>query len=414
MERRRVVTCFLKNRGEILIGRRADHASTYPGKWGAVSGYLETNDPPQTAEREIQEETGLHHPTLLCTGDPFSFVDKATKQAWTVYPFLFETETRDITPNVEFTRVEWVSPTEILRRETVPRLWESYRRVAPTVEQIKTDRDHGSAALSILALEVLRDAAGRTTAENGAFEDVIQIANELLAARPSMAALENRINRVLATTESPRSVDQQAHTAIATALEADETAATEAASALGGTIATLSRSGTVLTALVQASPEVLIAESRPGGEGIDVAEQLADTGFDVTLLPDAAIAQTLATHTVDAAVVGADTILRDGAIVNKTGTRALALAAHRENTPFYTIAASDKVSRSTTPTLEEAPADELYAGPHAVSVSNPRFDVTPADLIAGIFTDRGHLATDEIEPIAAEFDQLAEWHESSP
>lgn len=404
-----VVICFLRHRGDILLFKRADTAPTYPTKWGVNSGYVERDEPLSTASREIREETGIANPEFVRSGDPFTFYDDELEQSWQVNPFLFESPTRDVSLNEETARSEWVPPTEILRRDTVPKLWTSYQHVAPTIESIVHDRDRGSAALSIAALEVLRDAAGRVTVEAGDLTAVEDLAEDLLTARSSMAALRNRINRVMAGANSPSAVERLAHEAIHNALDADANAAANAAQLLTGTVATLSRSGTVIDALIRATPPVIIAESRPDREGIDVAEHLARTGVDVTVCTDAAIAHTLATVPIETVAVGADTILRNGTVINKTGTRGLALAANHEDLPVYVIAATDKVSTGTTPHLESGPADQIYDGPTSITVSNPRFDITPADLIDGIVTERGVLSAPDIESIATELDRLANW-----
>ena len=101
----------------------------------------------------------------------------------------------------------------------------------------------------------------------------------------------------------------------------------------------------------EVDPEVVfVAESRPGGEGVAVAESLADE-VPVTLCPDAAVAHLLGRGAVDRVLVGADTVLADGSVVNKVGTRAAALAAARERVPVHAVAARDKVSPAETATL---------------------------------------------------------------
>ena len=57
-QEKQVVTCFLRNRGDVLLLRRSQRVGSYQGKWGAVSGYVE-GTPEETAWREIEEETGL-------------------------------------------------------------------------------------------------------------------------------------------------------------------------------------------------------------------------------------------------------------------------------------------------------------------------------------------------------------------
>ncbi len=195
------------------------------------------------------------------------------------------------------------------------------------------------------------------------------------------------------------------------ALAADEAAAKNASERLEGSVATLSRSGTVLEALRTSEPSrVFVAESRPAREGIDVAETLAETTASaVTVHTDAATAYVLAGEDVDRVVVGADTVLPDGAVVNKTGTRALAIAADREGIPVSVVAATDKVSTREAVNLESGDRSAVYAGDASIDVLNPTFDVTPADCVSEIVTERGALEPDAVGDLAAELRGLEEW-----
>ncbi|MEF8826299.1 MAG: initiation factor 2B, partial [Halapricum sp.] len=171
---------------------------------------------------------------------------------------------------------------------------------------------------------------------------------------------------------------------------------------------TLSRSGTVLAALQRADPEaVLVSESRPGGEGIGVAETLA-ADHDVTLTSDAALASQLAEWEAEAVLVGADTVLPEGKVVNKVGTRGLALAAAQETVPVYVAAATDKIAADAEVEIEPAPVS-LYEGDAPLSVANPLFDVTPPELIAGFCTEAGLLDVDEISAVADRHRVNREW-----
>ena len=415
MDEAAVVTCFLRNRGEVLLLRRADDAETYPGRWGTVTGYVEDDDPIATATVEIREETGLgaDDVELVRAGEPFAVRDPGIGREWRVHPFLFDADGRDVTTNEESAAAEWTSPTEILRRETVPDLWRSYERVAPTVETVAGDHEHGSAYVSIRALEVLRDAAGSAAASgDGDLAPVVEVAEALLDARPSMAALGNRVNRAMAGADTPEAVEAAATAGIERAYAADEAAAREAAALLdGGTALTLSRSGTVLAALRDGASAAIVAESRPAREGVGVAEALADAGLEVTLCTDAAVAHLLAERDVDAVVVGADAVLPDGRVVNKTGTRAVALAAAREGVPCYVIAASDKVRAGDEVHLEAGDPAAVYDGEAGVEAANPTFDVTPADLVAGVVTERGVLDADGVAAVAEEHRELAAWRD---
>lgn len=418
-----VVTVFLRNRGDVLLLRRSADVGSYPGRWGAVAGHVEQNDPEASARQEIEEETGLRAPdvTLVRRGSPFTVNDEDRGTPWHVHPFLFDTSTRSVETNWETETAEWASPTVLLRRETVPDLWSSYRRVAPSLLSITDDTTHGSAYLSIRALEVLRDRAGMlATSDASTIEDarsrVVETVHRLLEARPSMAALANRLHRVMDAGEpdrSPAAIETEAHEAIQAAHEADANAAERAASEMAGAhVLTLSRSGTVLSALRTAdpSPRVTVAVSEPGGEGVGVAEQLMDAGLEVTLIPDAAVARRLTDASVDAVLVGADTVLPSGDVANKVGTYGAALAAHRADVPVYVASAIDKISVEEHAIDEATPARAVYEGPTDLEVWSPRFDTTPADLLTGgLVTERGLLDPDDVAAVAEELAALRTW-----
>ncbi|MFB6096854.1 MAG: NUDIX domain-containing protein [Haloferacaceae archaeon] len=438
-----VVTAFLRNGGELLLVRRSDAVGTYAGLWGGVSGYVEpgTDDPLEDARRELREEVGVAEATLVRRGEPVDVVDG--EREWTVHPFLFDVATRAVEPNEELAEWAWLPAPAMRERETVPALWAAYRRVAPSVETVAADKTHGSAWLSLRALEVLRDEAAVAGAEGeGDWDAVAEVARDLLAARPGMAAVANRVNRAMAVAGgdvenvdpgegatpgglesppgTPAAVVESAQATLRAAVDADERAAATAADVIDGLrdgddsplVATLSRSGTVTEALLAARPRVLIGESRPAGEGADVAEQLATAGLAVTLTTDAALAWAFdaaaGTPTPDAVLVGADTVLPDGSVVNKVGTRALALAAARAGVPVYAVAARDKISPDATVHEASGPGGHLPA-PAGVAVWNPLFDRTPADCVDVVVTEVGVLDAGEVGGVADRQRVPAEW-----
>ncbi|WP_254762298.1 NUDIX domain-containing protein [Natrinema marinum] len=429
-----VVTAFLRHRSEVLCLRRSDAVGTYRGQWCGVSGFAE-GDPDEQVRAEIREETGLEADavSLVRSGRPVAFEDPALEREWVVHPYLFDCETREVELSEEHDAFAWVSPTELLEgvgddRETVPKLWTAYERVAPTVRSIAADGDHGAAYLSVRALEVVRDRAGLLVAERAEFgvdpegerDELAELAGRLLEARPSMAVLRNRVNRAMAEADvnegsgtGAPSVLESALSGIDRALSADEDAARNAAERLSGSVATLSRSGTVLEALREGTPDrVYVAESRPAREGIAVAERLA-AAIDgaVTVHTDAAAAHVLASEPIDRVVVGADTVLPDGSVVNKTGTRGLAIAADREGIPVSVVAATDKVSTREDVNLESGDRVAVYDGDATVDVLNPTFDVTPADCVTEVVTERGALEPAEIEAVAEELRGLEGWRD---
>ncbi len=432
MDETDVVTCVLRHGGAVLLLRRSEDVGSYAGRWGAVAGHAE-GDPDAAARAEIREEARLDPAavTPVRRGDPFAVTDEDLGTRWVVHPYLFDCPGRAVETNWETAEHVWVAPTALLHRETVPELWTSYDRVRPDVATVAGDREHGSAYLSVRALEVLRDEAGirahaaATSDRDGAtglvartgdgWEALAEIAAELREARPSMPAVANRVNRVMAAasdSRTARAVEHAAATGVGEALDADERAAVHAARRVADArVATLSRSGTVREALSLAEPEaVLVAESRPGREGVDVAATLAeDTGADVTLATDAALAHAVGEWGADAVLVGADAVRPDGSVVNKAGTRAAALAGTYEGVEVLAVAASDKVAPDRRTDLEHRGPAEVYDGDADVTVYNPTFDVTPADCLDAVVTEHGALDRDGVAALAADHRSRGEW-----
>lgn len=158
---------------------------------------------------------------------------------------------------------------------------------------------------------------------------------------------------------------------------------------------------------------VLASETRPLLQGARLtAWELADAGIDVTVVADGAMAGLLAQGAADAVIVGADRIAANGDTANKVGTFAHALAARAANVPFYVAAPCSTIDPQTLTgahiAIEQRNEDEVHhaaSGPRltptGVAAANPAFDVTPAELITAIITDRGVLRPPYEQAIAA-------------
>lgn len=319
------------------------------------------------------------------------------------HPVLVTAETRPAVDPERCPDPTWDAPT-VLLRQSENRWWRAYAAVAPTVESVAGDAERGSTAIAIDALWALRDAAGRADGSGEGLASVESTAVELLEARPSMAALANRVNRVVADADTPSAVEAAATGGLVRAHEADAAAARLAAETVdGGRVLTLSRSGTVRAALLDARPAVVVLASRPGGEGRAVAEELAAAGLTVETAADAAVYDRLAAGDVDPVLVGADAVTPDGGVVNKVGTRAAALAADRASVPCYAVCASDKVQPAS------AAADDT--GSDVVAIDTPTdqwvFDWTPPGLVTAVLTERGRLAAADVAAVAEEHRELA-------
>ena len=146
--------------------------------------------------------------------------------------------------------------------------------------------------------------------------------------------------------------------------------------------------------------KVYADETRPRLQGARLtAWELLEDGFDVTLITDSMAAFLMTQRKIDAVFVGADRVARNGDTANKIGTYSLAVAAKRHKVPFYAAAPfstidTDCADGSRIP-IEERSIEEVVringklTAPEGIKVWNPAFDVTPAELIDGIITEKG-------------------------
>lgn len=142
---------------------------------------------------------------------------------------------------------------------------------------------------------------------------------------------------------------------------------------------------------------VFVDETRPALQGARLtAWELLSAGLDVTLICDGAAAHLMAEGVVDLVIVGADRVAANGDVVNKIGTRGLAIASRYHGVPFYVALPASTFDPATgdgaAVVIEERDASEVTGpipAPAGVSARNPAFDVTPAELVTAWITDRG-------------------------
>lgn len=153
-------------------------------------------------------------------------------------------------------------------------------------------------------------------------------------------------------------------------------------------------------------------ETRPLLQGARLtAWELQRSGIEVKLICDSAAATFLTRGPVEAVFVGADRVAANGDAANKLGTLSVALAAKRAGIPFYVVAPTSTFDLSLAEgaeiPIEERPPEEVTDGfgprtaPEGVGVCNPAFDVTPADLITALITERGVIEAPTADRIRA-------------
>jgi methylthioribose-1-phosphate isomerase len=145
---------------------------------------------------------------------------------------------------------------------------------------------------------------------------------------------------------------------------------------------------------------VFADETRPLLQGARLtAWELKRRGIPVTLICDNMAAQVMREGRIQMVVVGADRIAANGDTANKIGTYGVAILARAHGIPFYVAAPSSTFDLSipdgSAIPIEQRDPREITHGfgrqtaPEGIAVYNPAFDVTPAELIAGIITEKG-------------------------
>jgi methylthioribose-1-phosphate isomerase len=157
----------------------------------------------------------------------------------------------------------------------------------------------------------------------------------------------------------------------------------------------------VIAALADRRPiRVLACEARPLLQGARLTVwELRRLGIEHALVVDAAASGLIRTGQVDAVVTGFDRVAANGDVANKVGTYGLALAAQAAGIPFVAAGPSSSLDTALPDgdgiEIEERGADEVRAALGTLltvpgtPVRNPAFDVTPAELVWALVTERG-------------------------
>lgn len=326
--------------------------------------------------------------------------------------------------------VEWKdSVVRLLDQSRLPEVVEfldcrDYQTVADAIRTLKV---RGAPAIGVTAaMGVALGAQAITAADNAGFtQSVLRICDELASTRPTAVNLFWAIERMKRKLESLRN---HPVSFIKTALMKESQAILEEDIVLcktmgrygaelikdGQTILTHCNAGSLATAgygtalgVIRAACEqgkkinVIADETRPVLQGARLtAWELMQDQIPVTLITDNMAGSLMKQGKIHLCVVGADRIAANGDVANKIGTYSVAVLAKAHNIPFYVAAPYSTIDLKTKsgadiPIEQRNPLEVTTihgshpVAPKDVAVYNPAFDVTPAELITGIITERG-------------------------
>ncbi len=299
--------------------------------------------------------------------------------------------------------------------------------VGELAEAIGSLRVRGAPALGVAGALGLALAARRAQERGEPVDAAVSLAaQQLKATRPTAANLSWGIDRARARlAEGPEALVQAAVALLQADVETNRRIARRGADLLAHLKAGLGRPLRLLThcntgglacvewgtalGVVRAAHDrglvehVLATETRPLLQGSRLtAWELGKLGIPYQIVVDAAGPSVIARGGVDAVLVGADRIAANGDVANKIGTYPLALAAQRSSVPFIVVAPESTIDPATPSgdriPIEQRPESEVLqvgsrrVAPAGARAINPAFDVTPAELVTAVVTERRVIA----------------------
>jgi methylthioribose-1-phosphate isomerase len=310
---------------------------------------------------------------------------------------------------------------KVLDQRQLPELivYDEYVDATGVAEAIKSMRVRGAPAIGIAAAYgVVLSVIGHYSGSAAHWKDAVYADIELLAkSRPTAVNLFwalNRMKAVLADVSVNPLAEVQA---CAEAIHADDIAANHKMGELGADLLLNAKGilthcntgglatggygtalGVIRSAYARKPVNIYAGETRPWlqGQRLTVWE-LGQDDIPVTLIADSAAAWLMKSGAIDWVIVGADRIALNGDTANKIGTYSLAVLAKQHNVKMMVVAPTSTIDGSIKSgdeiEIEQREQRELLPGCYRdnpyIKAWNPVFDVTPAELISAIITEKG-------------------------
>jgi ribose 1,5-bisphosphate isomerase len=274
--------------------------------------------------------------------------------------------------------------------------------LAERVAALRSDRAHGGSWMARQAVEALAEVADvPADSTEELLERLDAAGRELAASRPAMGGIAGAVGRVLAAAHRsthlpPEELRRLVHEEVQGLVGSRDRAAASIAIQLGpaltdARVLTHSASATVREAVLHTPPAlVMCTVSAPFEEGRAFTDDLRAAALTVELVEDAEAERALERATL--LLVGADTVYRNGAVVNKVGTRPLAEAAKRLG--GRVVVACEVIKLAPIDAPERIPDEH--------------FDVTPPEFVDEIVTEEGAYASEDVASLVDRTPFLAE------
>ena len=148
--------------------------------------------------------------------------------------------------------------------------------------------------------------------------------------------------------------------------------------------------------------KVVNTETQPKLQGRKTANELLEAGIEVIHVVDSAMRWAVNKFDVDIILIGADSITSEGTVLNKIGSRLLALVAHEEHVPFYVCSPllkyNPKTSFGILERIEMRDTAEIWEKKDKnLKILNPAFETVSRRYIDGLITEAGIFASSHVQ-----------------
>jgi len=297
------------------------------------------------------------------------------------------------------------------------------KQLLKDAERIRSLEIQGATNVAISAIDFLNNYAKRLTCENidKCFERLYNARDILIETRPTEPAMKNGLKFIMKKLEQDKEnlyteyisdfiekYKNQYYDMLQMSKKriAEIGARRIPATSKKYTVMTHCHSSLVAAILLEAKKQgknfkVINTETQPRLQGRKTAKKLLDAGIEVTQVIDSAMRWAVRHFQVDLILIGADSITSEGTIINKIGSRLLALVAHEEHVPFYVASPLLKYNPETNlgilEIIEMREPKEIWKNPpEGIEILNPAFETVSRRYIDGLITEAGIFASSHV------------------
>jgi len=288
------------------------------------------------------------------------------------------------------------------------------KELTKKLDEIKSLRVQGATNVAKYGMELLHDFVQRhqDMPSQKLFNELLKAKELISSARATEPALRNGLqfvlNKLLAVKENPalKMVDyvtEYSKIYIETLKKAKERIMEIGSQRIPATrefsVLTHCHSSVVTGILLRAKEQgknfrVFCTETRPRFQGYITAQELLDAGIETTLVIDSAMRWVVRNYPIDMILIGADAITSEGTVLNKIGSRLLALVAREMHIPYYVATPLLKYNPDsvfgTLEKIEMRDHTEIWSDkPEGIIIKNPAFETVSRRYIDALITEAG-------------------------